>query len=187
MFAAPATTAVASPPAVDQYTTHLPGAGGNSGLASSSAPVAQPGQLPGPVRAALAGRDGQLLTLIATAPGLGAPAVNERAGGGASGGGGSPTPVAARAPPVPSPALTTAVADAVGSAPSPRAPGCARRDRNRCGRGPVGPPSPILSLMLKATAAVLVAAAGLWLGAPATPNAAASTGAVAPGRPRRAI
>ena len=35
VLAAPATTAVASPPAVDQYTTHLPGAGGNSGLASS--------------------------------------------------------------------------------------------------------------------------------------------------------
>jgi len=67
VLAAPATAAVASPPAVDQYTTHLPGAGGNAGLASSSAPVAQPGQLPANVRAALSG-PGQLLTLIATAP-----------------------------------------------------------------------------------------------------------------------
>jgi hypothetical protein len=86
VLAAPATAAVASPPAVDQYTTHLPGAGGNSGLASSSAPVAEPGQLPGEVRAALTGPDGQLLTLIATAPGLGAPAVRDGAGGAASGG-----------------------------------------------------------------------------------------------------
>lgn len=119
LLAAPVTTAVASPPAVDQYTTHLPGAGGNSGLASSSAPVAQPGQLPAAVRTALTGRDGQLLTLIATAPGLGAPAVNESAGGGASGGGGSPTPAAAvEGASGASPALTTAVADAAGSSQS---------------------------------------------------------------------
>jgi hypothetical protein len=75
VLAAPATTAVASPAAVDQYTTHLPGAGGNSGLASGSAPVAQPGLLSAGTRAALAGPDGQLLTLIATSPGLGAPEV----------------------------------------------------------------------------------------------------------------
>lgn len=79
VLAAPATTAVASPAAVDQYTTHLPGAGGNSGLASSSAPVAQPGLLSARTRAALKGPDGQLLTLIATAPGLGAPAVTDGA------------------------------------------------------------------------------------------------------------
>jgi hypothetical protein len=103
VLAAPATTAVASPPAVDQYTTHLPGAGGNSGLASSSAPVAEPGQLPPGVRAALTGPDGQLLTLIATAPGLGAPAVTPSAGGVASGGSGS---------------VPAAVVDTVATAPS---------------------------------------------------------------------
>ena len=86
VLAAPASTAVATPPAVDQYTTHLPGAGGNSGYASSSAPVAQPGQLPDKVRAALSGPDGQLLTLIATAPGLGAPQVTGGASGATSGG-----------------------------------------------------------------------------------------------------
>jgi hypothetical protein len=43
--------------------------------------VAQPGQLPAKVRAALTGPDGQLLTLIATAPGLGAPAVTGGTGG----------------------------------------------------------------------------------------------------------
>jgi hypothetical protein len=86
-LAAPATTAVASPPAVDQYTTHLPGAGGNSGYASASAPVAQPGQLPAEARAALSGPDGQLLTLIATAPGLGAPHVTGGASGATSGAG----------------------------------------------------------------------------------------------------
>jgi hypothetical protein len=51
--------------------------------------VAEPGQLPGPVRAALTGPDGQLLTLIATAPGLGAPAVTPTTGGTTSGDGGS--------------------------------------------------------------------------------------------------
>ncbi|MGH2965539.1 MAG: hypothetical protein ACRDMH_09175 [Solirubrobacterales bacterium] len=115
VLAAPATTAVASPPAVDQYTTHLPGAGGNSGLASSSAPVAAPGQLPANVRAALTGADGQLLTLIATAPALGAPAVSagskaaDVTAGTATGVGGASTSS--------SPQLTTAVADAAGSGP----------------------------------------------------------------------
>jgi hypothetical protein len=103
VLAAPATTAVASPPAVDQYTTHLPGAGGNSGLASSSAPVAQPGQLPAKVRAALSGPDGQLLTLIATAPALGAPAVTNGTNGATAGG---------------SRSLVTAVADTVATAPT---------------------------------------------------------------------
>ncbi|MGH2964542.1 MAG: hypothetical protein ACRDMH_04045 [Solirubrobacterales bacterium] len=103
VLAAPATTAAASPPAVDQYTTHLPGAGGNSGLASSSAPVAQPGQLPAKVRASLTGPDGQLLTLIATAPGLGAPVVTGGTSGSISGG---------------SRSLAMAVADTVATAPS---------------------------------------------------------------------
>jgi hypothetical protein len=75
VLAAPATTAVASPAAVDQYTSKFPGAGGNSGLASGSAPVAQPGLLSARTRAELTGPEGQLLALIATAPGLGAPEV----------------------------------------------------------------------------------------------------------------
>jgi hypothetical protein len=118
VLAAPTTTAVASPPAVDQYTQHLPGAGGNSGFASSSAPVAQPGQLPANVRAALSGPDGQLLTLIATAPALGAPAVTDSASGVTSGASGSlGTAAAVEGASGPSPALTTAVADAAGSGP----------------------------------------------------------------------
>jgi hypothetical protein len=116
VLAAPVTTAVASPPAVDQYTTHLPGAGGNSGLASSSAPVAQPGQLPASVRADLSGQDGQVLALIATAPGLGAPAVTHGGGeaSGSNGNGSLATPAAVEGASA-SPALTTAVADAAGS------------------------------------------------------------------------
>jgi len=102
VLAAPATTAVASPAAVDQYTTHLPGAGGNSGLASGSAPVAQPGLLSARTRAALTGPNGQLLTLIATAPGLGAPEVPAGAREATSGG---------------VPGLATAVADTVASGP----------------------------------------------------------------------
>jgi hypothetical protein len=64
--------------------------------------VAQPGLLPADVRAALSGPDGQLLTLIATAPALGAPAVTDRTSGATSGG---------------SPSLATAVADTVATAP----------------------------------------------------------------------
>ena len=105
VLAAPATTAAASPAAVDQYTTHLPGAGGNPGLASGSAPVAQPGVLLARTRAALTGPDGQLLALIATAPGLGAPAVR---GGRVA---------AVNAPSGGSRPLTTAFADAAGSGP----------------------------------------------------------------------
>ncbi len=86
VLAVPATTAVASPAAVDQYTTHLPGAGGGSGLASGSAPLAQPGLLSARSRAALKGPDAQLLTLIATAPGLGAPQVPPGAEQATSGG-----------------------------------------------------------------------------------------------------
>jgi hypothetical protein len=103
VLAAPATTAVASPPAVDQYTSKFPGAAGNSGLKSGSAPVAQPDLLPARVQAALSGPDGQLLTLIATAPGLGAPQVEKGAGRATSGG---------------SRALATVVADTVTTGPS---------------------------------------------------------------------
>jgi hypothetical protein len=109
VLAASATTAMASPPAVDQYTQHLPGAGGGSGLASGSAPVAQPGQLPANVRAALSGPDGQLLVQIATARGLGAPDVSAETG--ADGGAVTGAAVAGAS----SPSLATAVADAAGS------------------------------------------------------------------------
>lgn len=124
VLAAPVTTAVASPPAVDQYTTHLPGAGGNSGLASSSAPVAQPGLLPDSVRVALTGSDGQILTLIATAPALGAPDVrNASAGTPAGGSAGTSADTSAGTAATlgdasgSSPSLATAVADAAGSGP----------------------------------------------------------------------
>jgi hypothetical protein len=103
LVAAPATTAVASPPALDQYTSKFPGAGGNSGLASGSAPVAEPGLLSAKTRAALAGPDGQLLTQIATAPGLGAPDVSSKASG-------SPSDEGR--------AFGTAVADTIASGPS---------------------------------------------------------------------
>ena len=78
VLVAPATAAVASPPAVDQYTQHLPDAGGGSGPASGDAPVARPELLSGKTQAALSrsgvsGRDGQLLAQIATARDLGAP------------------------------------------------------------------------------------------------------------------
>jgi hypothetical protein len=103
VLAAPATTAVASPPAVDQYTSKFPGAGGNSGLASGSAPVARPWLLSARTRAALAGPDGQLLTLIATSPGLGAPRVVGGGETGATSGQGR--------------ALATAIADAAATGP----------------------------------------------------------------------
>jgi hypothetical protein len=74
VFAAPATAAVASPPAVDQYTQHLPTAGVGSGTPGSATPVARLNLLPSKTRAALSGPDGQLLAQIATARGLGAPA-----------------------------------------------------------------------------------------------------------------
>ena len=103
VLAVPATTAVASPAAVDQYTSKFPGAAGNSGLASGSAPVAQPGLLSARAKAALRGPDSQLLTLIATAPGLGAPAVAPGAEQATSGG--------ARG-------LATVIADTVATGPS---------------------------------------------------------------------
>jgi hypothetical protein len=74
VFAAPATAAVASPPAVDQYTQHLPTAGVGSGTPGSAPPVARLNLLPSKTRAALSGPNGQLLAQIATARGLGAPA-----------------------------------------------------------------------------------------------------------------
>jgi hypothetical protein len=74
VFAGSGTAAVASPPAVDQYTQHLPTAGGGQGPAGNQAPVAQPGLLPSKTRAELAsGPDGHLLAQIATAPALGGP------------------------------------------------------------------------------------------------------------------
>ena len=73
VLAAPTTAAVASPPAVDQYTQHLPTAGSGSRPAGDEAPVAQPGLLPSQTQAALSGPDGQLLAQIATSPDLGAP------------------------------------------------------------------------------------------------------------------
>jgi hypothetical protein len=74
VLAAPATAAVASPPAVDQYTQHLPEAGGGSGPASGDTPIARPELLPRKTVADLSGHDGQLLAQIATARDLGAPA-----------------------------------------------------------------------------------------------------------------
>ena len=78
VLAAPATAAVASPPAVDQYTQHLPEAGGGSGPASGETPVARPGLLSRKTQEALSrpdtGPDGQRLAQIATARDLGAPA-----------------------------------------------------------------------------------------------------------------
>jgi hypothetical protein len=103
VLATPTTAAVASPPAVDQYTRHLPSAGARSGPARGKPPVARPGLLPRKTLAALSGPDGQLLAQIATARDLGAPA---RAGAGTSptsrNGGG----------------LATVLADVVGTGPS---------------------------------------------------------------------
>ena len=78
VLAAPATAAVASPPAVDQYTQHLPDAGGGSSPSSGGTPVARPGLLPGKTQADLSGHNGQLLAQIATARDLGAPATAGR-------------------------------------------------------------------------------------------------------------
>jgi hypothetical protein len=73
VFATPASAAMACPPAVDQYTEHLPGAGSCSGSASGAAPVARAGLLSDEILADLTGRDGRLLAQIATARDLGAP------------------------------------------------------------------------------------------------------------------
>ena len=85
VFAAPATAAVASPPAVDQYTQHLPGAGGVSTPPSEGTPVARPELLPSKTQADLSGHNGQLLAQIATARDLGAPALTRSARGAAAG------------------------------------------------------------------------------------------------------
>jgi len=75
VIAASATAAVASPPAVDQYTQHLPTAGGGTRPTGDEAPVAQLGQLSGKTQAALSSQpDGQILAQVATASTLGAPA-----------------------------------------------------------------------------------------------------------------
>lgn len=74
VLAAPATAAVASPPAVDQYTQHLPDAGGGSAPADGGTPVARPGLLSKETQEALSGPDGERLAQIATARDLGAPA-----------------------------------------------------------------------------------------------------------------
>jgi hypothetical protein len=108
VFAASGTAAVASPPpAVDQYTQHLPSAGGGQGPAGDKAPVAQPGLLPSDTQAELASApDGQLLAQIATAPALGAAA---------------PTPVSPRNPgaaTVERRGLASAVTDSAGTGPS---------------------------------------------------------------------
>ena len=78
VLATPTTAAVASPPAVDQYTQHLPEAGGGSTPSSGGTPVARPGLLSRKTQAALSGRDGRRLAQIATARDLGAPAAAGR-------------------------------------------------------------------------------------------------------------
>jgi hypothetical protein len=91
VLAVPATAAMASPPAVDQYTQHLPTAGGSSRPTGDEAPVAQLEQLPSKTQAALSSEpDGQVLAQIATASTLGAPAPagsteSAKAGNGTSG------------------------------------------------------------------------------------------------------
>jgi hypothetical protein len=83
VLATPVPAAVASPPAVDQYTQHLPTAGGGSRPPGDEPPVAQPGLLPSQTQAALSGPDGQLLAQIATSPNLGAPPPTDSAEAGA--------------------------------------------------------------------------------------------------------
>jgi hypothetical protein len=90
VLAAPATAAVASPPAVDQYTQHLPNAGGGSTPGDGGTPVARLALLSKEAQAALSsadgpGRDGQLLAQIATARDLGAPQTADAGAGVASG------------------------------------------------------------------------------------------------------
>jgi hypothetical protein len=84
VLVAPATAAVASPPAVDQYTQHLPQAGGGSTPFTEGAPVARPELLPSKTQADLSGPDGQRLAQIATARDLGAPAAAGRRASGAT-------------------------------------------------------------------------------------------------------
>ena len=70
---APTSAAVATPPAVDQYTQHLPTAGDGSRPAGEKAPEAELALLPKETVSDLDGPDGQLLAQIATSPQLGAP------------------------------------------------------------------------------------------------------------------
>jgi hypothetical protein len=79
VLGAPATAAVASPPAVDQYTQHLPQAGGGSTTADGGTPAARPQLLSKEAQRSLSGRDGQTLAQIATARDLGAPATEDSA------------------------------------------------------------------------------------------------------------
>ena len=103
VLAAPATAAVASPPAVDQYTQHLPQAGGGPTPSDGGTPVARPGLLSEQTQQALSDREGRRLAAIATARDLGAPAVDE----------GSATDVTAAA----DHGFATVVADTAMSAP----------------------------------------------------------------------
>jgi hypothetical protein len=91
VLAVPTTAAMASPPAVDQYTQHLPTAGGASRPTGDEAPVAQLGQLPRKTQTALSSEpDGQILAQVATASTLGAPApAGESAAGSANAGKGA--------------------------------------------------------------------------------------------------
>src|SRR5438876_10624364 len=79
----------AHPSGVDQYTQYLPGAGGPQ-TPSGNPPTARPDLLPPQTRAALSGTDGRELVQIATATGLGAPAVVGTAAAGSGHSSGSP-------------------------------------------------------------------------------------------------
>jgi hypothetical protein len=87
---------------VDQYTQHLPTAGGG-GRAGGKAPVARLGLLPSKIRAALSGADADVLAQITTARGLGAPPPTSGSSGGSAGN---------------SRDLATVLADTAGTAPS---------------------------------------------------------------------
>jgi hypothetical protein len=112
VLAAPTTAAVASPPAVDQYTQHLPTAGGG-GQTGGTPPIARPGLLPSKTRAALSGPDGPVLAQITTARGLGAPAPTGSASKGGSGGPHNGTGTSHK-----SRSFATVVADTAGTGPS---------------------------------------------------------------------
>lgn len=111
VIAAPTSAAVASPPAVDQYTQHLPTAGDGSRPAGEKAPVAELGLLPSETVADLSGPDGQLLAQIATSPELGAPQATGSAEPGARAGAVTRKSGNGRG-------LATVVADTAGTGPS---------------------------------------------------------------------
>ena len=103
---------MASPPAVDQYTQHLPTAGEGSRPAGEKAPQAELAQLPGETQAELSSdSDGQLLAQIATSPELGAPQDTGSADRGAGSGPAARTSGNGRG-------LATVVADTAGTGPS---------------------------------------------------------------------